>query len=92
MKRRAEITIETHRLLVVRQQGHAVQGWCKDCMAEVELITANEAAARAGVGSRTIYQWIENGNIHFNENLGILLVCAASLPAPDSQSATLSKP
>jgi len=48
-------------------------------MAEVELITANEAAARAGVGSRTIYQWIENGTIHFIEDLGVLLVCAASL-------------
>jgi excisionase family DNA binding protein len=92
MKRRAEITIETHRKLVFRQQGRAVQGWCEDCMAEVELITANEAAARAGVGSRTIYQWIENGTIHFIEDLGDLLVCAASLPVLDSQSATLSKP
>ena len=92
MKRRAEITIETHRLLVVRQQGRSVQGWCKDCMAEVELITANEAAARAGVGSRTIYQWIENGSIHFIEDLGVLLVCAASLPVQDGQSATLTKP
>ena len=61
-------------------------------MAEVELITSNEAAARAGVGSRTIYQWIENGTIHFIEDLGVLLVCAASLPGLDSQSATLSKP
>jgi hypothetical protein len=92
MKRRAEITIETHRLLVVRQHGRSVQGWCEDCTAEVELITANEAAVRAGVGSRTIYQWIENGNIHFNEELGVILVCSASLPALDSQSATLSKP
>jgi len=92
MKRRAEITIETHRKLVFRQQGRAVQGWCEDCMAEVELITANEAAARAGVGSRTIYQWIENGTIHFIEDLGVLLVCAASLPVLGSQSATLSKP
>jgi len=91
MKRRAEITIETHRLLVVRQQGCTVRGWCEGCMAEVELITANEAAARAGVGSRTIYQWIENGTIHFIEDLGVLLVCTASLAAPDSQSATLTK-
>ena len=61
-------------------------------MAAVELITANEAAARAGVGSRTIYQWIESGDIHFIEDLGVLLVCAASLPALDDQSSTLSKP
>jgi excisionase family DNA binding protein len=61
-------------------------------MAEVELITANEAAARAGVGSRTIYQWIEKGSIHFIEDLGVLLVCSASLPALDSQPATLTKP
>jgi len=91
MKRRAEITIETHRLLVVRQQGRSVQGWCEDCMAEVELITANEAAVRAEVGSRTIYRWIENGNTHFIEDLGVVFVCAASLPVFDSQAATLSK-
>jgi len=92
MKRRAEITIETHRKLVFRQQGRAVQGWCEDCMAEVELITANEAAVRAEVGSRTIYRWIENGNIHFIEDLEVLLVCAASLPVQDGQSTTLTKP
>jgi excisionase family DNA binding protein len=92
MKTRAEITIETHRLLVVRQQGRAIRGWCEGCLAEVELITANEAAERAGVGSRTIYRWIENGGIHFTEDLGLLLVCAVSLPAPDVPSATVLKP
>lgn len=88
MKTRAEITIETHRLLVVRRRGQPIRGWCEGCLAEVELITANEAAERAEVGSRTIYRWIENGDIHFIEGVGLLLVCAASLPEPDVQSAT----
>ena len=92
MKTRAEITIETHRLLVIRRRGETTRGRCEGCLAEVELISANEAADRAEVSSRTIYQWIENGDIHFIEDLGVLLVCAASLPVPDTPSATLSKP
>jgi hypothetical protein len=91
MKTRAEITIETHRLLVIRRRGQSIRGWCDGCKAEVELITANDAAVRAEVGSRTIYRWIENGSIHFIEDLGVLLVCAASLPVLDAQSATGSK-
>jgi hypothetical protein len=79
MGRRTEITIETHRRLIVRQFGGSVQGWCSGCLSEVLLITPNEAAAVAGVSSRTIYQWLEKGLVHFNENLGVLMICAESL-------------
>jgi len=79
MSRRTEITIETHRRLIVRRFGGSLKGWCNGCLAEVSLITPNEAAAVAGMSSRTIYQWIEDGKLHFNEELGVLLICAESL-------------
>ena len=50
-------------------------------MAEVQVITPDEAALIANVSSRTIYRWIEEAKIHFTEDVGILLICAASLPA-----------
>jgi len=79
MGRRTEITIETHRRLIVRQFGGSVLGWCNVCLSEVLLITPNKAAAVAEVSSRTIYQWLEEGLVHFNENLGVLMICAESL-------------
>jgi len=79
MSKRTEITIETHRRLIVRQFGGSVMGWCNGCLCEVLLLTPNEAAAVAGVSSRTMYQWLERDLVHFNENLGVLMICAESL-------------
>lgn len=80
MRRRTEITIETSRRVVVRQFQAAVRVWCGDCTAEVMMVSANEAAALAGVSSRTIYRWIEDGEIHFVEDSGGLIrVCANSI-------------
>ncbi len=46
------------------------------------MITPHQAAAMAGVSSRTIYRWIEEAKLHFTEELdGVLFVCADSLQA-----------
>ena len=79
MGKRTEITIETHRRFVVRRFGGPVRSWCDGCLSEAWLITPTEAAAVTGVSSRTIYQWIENGLVHFTEDLGELMICAESL-------------
>lgn len=79
MIRRTEITIETHRRLVIRRLHGARRGWCEGCFDEVEMITPNEAATAADVSSRTIYRWIEAGKIHFSEQFGALLICGRSL-------------
>jgi hypothetical protein len=51
-------------------------------MAEVQMMTADEAAARSGVSSRTIHQWIEAAEVHVTSRAGVLLLCAESLPRP----------
>jgi excisionase family DNA binding protein len=79
MTRRTEITIETHRLLVVRRHGVSVRAWCERCSAKVEMITPPRAAEIAGVSSRTIYRWIEDAKLHFTEEGGHVFVCANSL-------------
>jgi excisionase family DNA binding protein len=55
-------------------------------MAEVQMISPDEAAALMNMSSRSIYQWIEAGRIHFQEDPGALLVCADSLPIMDASS------
>jgi excisionase family DNA binding protein len=78
--RRTEITIETSRRLVVRRSKDRRTSWCDRCLAEVRMITPEEAAALIDVSSRSIYQWIEAGSVHFHEDRTRLLVCAESLP------------
>ena len=78
-RRRTEITIETSRRFVVSEFRGSLTSWCDECLAEVRMITANECAARLGVSSRTVYRWIELGQLHFNERFGVLLVCEVSL-------------
>ena len=76
--KRTEITIETHRLLVLRTAGRSA--WCRECMSQVVMITPNEAASIAQVTLRTVYKWIEDARLHFTEDpMGLVLICASSL-------------
>lgn len=82
--RRTEITIETSRRLLVRRFQRSRLSWCERCVAEVQMISADEASALMNVSSRSIYRWIEAGRIHFREDRGGLRVCADSLPIIDA--------
>jgi hypothetical protein len=82
MIRRTEISIETHRVMTIRRRGRLTRSWCDGCLAEVQMITPNEAAAIAGVGSRAIYRWIEESRVHFIEDPSkLILVCVPSIPS-----------
>jgi len=79
-RRSAEITVETEETLVVRSRRGPVQLACPACRQEVSMIRPEEAARIAGVNTRTIYRWVEEGKIHFSEALGAsLLICPVSL-------------
>jgi excisionase family DNA binding protein len=44
------------------------------------FISPKEAASAAGVTTRTIYQWLEAGKLHFSETTeGETLICLDSL-------------
>jgi hypothetical protein len=80
MKRKAAVTIETERLLVIQRSRGAVQTWCDACAAEVEMIGVQEAAAIAAASEREIFQLSEAGAIHFAETIeGRALFCVPSL-------------
>jgi Helix-turn-helix domain len=65
-RRRIEITVKT-RQMIIRRTTNPAPGWCMECSSAARLITPEEAAALAGVSTRTIYRWVEAGQLHFTE-------------------------
>ena len=43
---------------------HATVASCPICCAQTELLTVDEAAAMARVGSGSIHRWLEEGALH----------------------------
>jgi hypothetical protein len=77
-KQKAVITVETHRLTVLRKQRPSVFAWCEQCGREVEMFTCEAAAALLGVKLREVYRRVEKGSLHFLENEdGSVLICCA---------------
>ena len=66
--KRTEITIETHRVLVIRHREELLEGWCKQCGARVKLVTPEIAAKITGLSRRNVYRLIETGQVHFTES------------------------
>ena len=80
-RKRTEITIETDRIFVLSRRKVFVVAWCHECGQRTTMITVDEAAAIAGVSSRTIYRWVESERLHFAETSeGCLLICRESIP------------
>ena len=78
--KKTEITIETHQVKVIRRSRRAERAWCAACGAMVQMVTAEQSALLAGVTTRAIYRWVEEGRLHFTETeAGGLLVCPGSL-------------
>ena len=80
MKRKIQLTVETHQLLVISRTSGSTQGWCSECAGNVPLIKPEAAAVLAGLRPRTIYRQVEAGLVHFAESPeGWLLICLNSL-------------
>jgi len=78
-RKRTEITIETDRMFYISSP-RIVFSWCAACDAEVQMVTVDEAAILRRVNSRTVFQWAEQGRIHFVETPeGRLFICPNSL-------------
>jgi len=79
-KRRVEITVEKHRLIVLSRRNQGRHSWCDICGAQVRMVTADAAAQISRVSTRTIYRRIENGGLHLTETAqGFSLICLQSL-------------
>jgi hypothetical protein len=92
MKKKTKLTIETQRLLIIRGGSSYQCAKCEACGEVVRLITVDEAAMLAQVGSRAIYRLVEAEKIHFIETSEeLLLICINSLNRGLSQADTRMK-
>lgn len=79
-KRIRKIRVESERVLISHRR-HAASAWRAACRAQTQMLNQEEAAALAAVTPRTIYRWVEAGQLHFTESPeGRLLICLDSLP------------
>ena len=90
-KRRTVITIESHRLTVVRSR-RPIEMWCKACDKDLPMLTPEAAAAFAGVSPRAIYRCVESGELHFIDTSdGALLICSGSFLKYSEAQAALAR-
>ena len=87
-----EITVESS-FLVLRPSTNHAPAWCEACSSPVQWITPEEAAVLANVSTRTVYRWVEAGQLHFIETAKrALLICPNSLSrATDKGRAALAQ-
>ena len=82
IRKRIEMTIETEKFLTVRISTGKHCEFCETCKSNAPMLTVTEAAQFAKISSRTIFQLIEAGELHFRETAtNLLLVCFDSLSA-----------
>jgi hypothetical protein len=65
---KTEIIVETHRILAIKRGSRQRLVWCEECGELARMVTADEAAIRAAVSTRAIYQLVEARKLHFTES------------------------
>lgn len=76
---RAEITVLTDRVLVIRRR-RIGRGWCSQCCSEVDMLSLEEAAVVAGASGPSLRQDLQAQAWHFCDGSdGAPRVCLDSL-------------
>jgi hypothetical protein len=77
--RRTEITVETERVLIVRQR-RSIRAWCRECGREAEMVSLEEAEALSRLPGQEFCESAPTHRWHLSETQeGSFLVCLASL-------------
>lgn len=91
VKRRIEIitvreqTYQRHNTMQFSSTPSAPQ-WCDGCQTQRQMLDSEIAAMISGITLRTLFRWIESGQIHFVETLeGKVLICLQSVTAKATQ-------
>jgi hypothetical protein len=85
VKQKIRITVTHENYVSLRGAGALGAAWCPRCAAVVTMLTPDQAAALADVGTRQIFRWLESDRLHFVETGSTSpLVCLASLPTAAS--------
>ena len=77
-----KVAVKRRQVVIINRPFVSPQKSCDRCTKPSGMITPDEAAALCEVSTRTIYQWLESGAIHFSETASEgLLICLSSLAA-----------
>ena len=77
---RTECRVEIDDVFVVQRLGRSVVGWCPGCGCAATMVMPEDAATLTGTGARSIYRFVEAGEIHWADGPEhMLLICLASL-------------
>ncbi|HSB11683.1 MAG TPA: hypothetical protein VLM38_19495 [Blastocatellia bacterium] len=80
LRRRTEISVQTHEVLVMRKPGREALAWCAGCGEQTRMLTLDKAMALTAASSREIHRRLEAGEVHFTETTdGFVLMCMNSL-------------
>jgi hypothetical protein len=82
MKVKRRIEIVTVREQTYRLAEPSARRWCNDCGTAKQMLTPDLAALISGTHLRTLFRWIESGDIHFVETPeGNVFLCLDSVQA-----------
>ena len=75
------IETESHEVFIIRVTRKSdLHGFCKECSADTELLTIDEAVASSGVRTIDLVGYVRESRVHYLETVsGHLLICARSL-------------
>jgi len=81
-RKRTEITVETHEVLIIRTSDSSIRACCTGCGADVGLIPPDEAVALTGIGMPAILEMVDAGDVHWVQTGTCTpLICLKSLVA-----------
>ncbi len=85
MKVKRRIEIVTVREQTYRFSPTAALEWCDACGTTAQMLPPTLAATLSNLSLRTLFRWIESGDIHFVETPdGNIFLCLASVQAQAS--------
>ena len=91
MKVKRRIEIVTVREQTYQFSPTAALHWCDDCAATSQMLSPTLAATLTNISLRTLFRWIESGDIHFVETPdGKIFLCLASVQAQASNPPSVS--
>jgi len=77
--RKQQITVETHRVTIIRTKGKSSSAFCESCQQNVIAFSVEQIAAVFAIDLNEVHRQIESGEFHLITVQGVALVCGNSL-------------
>ena len=91
MNQRAQITLETEEIIVLRNSGEFLTGFCPLCRRDTHMFPPEVLAPITGSSERELFRLLEAGQVHFVEARRIYacIGCYKRLLSPEPRPTSL---